>query len=334
MSRLRQGASVAGEGQIEFGSSDHSRRAETAFVSPGGPKERALLALLLLHANEPVSRAALIDGLWGERPPETAAKALQVYVRSSAGRSAREVVRAAGRVPARPRRRALDRAASSGSPPGPHRRPGRGRGETARSARPLARAGAGRFRGRAVRAARVGRLEELRLAPTRRSPRPSSHRPPRRARPRTRNLVAHNPSANASAPNSCSPSTGPAARQRPSRLTKLHAPPHRTTRPRAQPNPAGARAGHPAARPGSRLRARSGAPRPEPDSRLFYRRCRSRYRKRKLATVLFADLVGSTRARRAGSGAHRARARPLLRRDGRGDRGAPAERSRSSPAMP
>ena len=49
-------------------------------LATGGPKQRALLALLLLHANEPVSRDALVDGLWGERPPETAAKALQVYV--------------------------------------------------------------------------------------------------------------------------------------------------------------------------------------------------------------------------------------------------------------
>jgi len=46
----------------------------------GGPKPRALLALLLLHANETLSRERLIDELWGEKPPATAAKALQVYV--------------------------------------------------------------------------------------------------------------------------------------------------------------------------------------------------------------------------------------------------------------
>jgi DNA-binding SARP family transcriptional activator len=61
-------------------------------LSPGGRKERALLALLLLHANEPVSRAALIDGLWGERPPETAAKALQVYVSQLRRALGRELV--------------------------------------------------------------------------------------------------------------------------------------------------------------------------------------------------------------------------------------------------
>lgn len=46
----------------------------------GGPKARALLALLLLHANEALSRERLIDALWGEQPPATAPKALQVYV--------------------------------------------------------------------------------------------------------------------------------------------------------------------------------------------------------------------------------------------------------------
>jgi DNA-binding SARP family transcriptional activator len=46
----------------------------------GGGKQRALLAILLLHANEVVSSDRLIDELWGEAPPETAAKALQVHV--------------------------------------------------------------------------------------------------------------------------------------------------------------------------------------------------------------------------------------------------------------
>jgi DNA-binding SARP family transcriptional activator len=46
----------------------------------GGAKQRALLAMLLLQANEVVSRDRLIEGLWDEDPPETAQKALQVYV--------------------------------------------------------------------------------------------------------------------------------------------------------------------------------------------------------------------------------------------------------------
>jgi DNA-binding SARP family transcriptional activator/class 3 adenylate cyclase len=46
----------------------------------GGPKQRSLLALLLLHRNEAVSTDRLIDGLWGDDPPATAAKVVQVYV--------------------------------------------------------------------------------------------------------------------------------------------------------------------------------------------------------------------------------------------------------------
>src|SRR3954466_4331625 len=46
----------------------------------GGEKQRALLALLLLNANRVVSRERLIDGLWGEEPPETAVSMVQVYV--------------------------------------------------------------------------------------------------------------------------------------------------------------------------------------------------------------------------------------------------------------
>lgn len=45
-----------------------------------GRKPRALLALLLLNANENVPSEQLIDGLWGEKAPATAANTLQVYV--------------------------------------------------------------------------------------------------------------------------------------------------------------------------------------------------------------------------------------------------------------
>jgi DNA-binding SARP family transcriptional activator/tetratricopeptide (TPR) repeat protein len=41
---------------------------------------RALLAYLLLHANEPVSAGQLIDELWGEIPPKTALASLRNYV--------------------------------------------------------------------------------------------------------------------------------------------------------------------------------------------------------------------------------------------------------------
>src|SRR5262245_52919570 len=46
----------------------------------GGTKQRAVLALLLLHANEVVSADRLIDDLWGESPPDSAANMLQGYV--------------------------------------------------------------------------------------------------------------------------------------------------------------------------------------------------------------------------------------------------------------
>jgi predicted ATPase/DNA-binding SARP family transcriptional activator len=45
------------------------------------PKQRALLAVLLLaYRSESVSAARLVDELWGESPPATAAKALQVHL--------------------------------------------------------------------------------------------------------------------------------------------------------------------------------------------------------------------------------------------------------------
>jgi DNA-binding SARP family transcriptional activator len=43
-------------------------------------KERIVLAVLLLHANEFVSRERLIDELWGASPPATARKAVNVYI--------------------------------------------------------------------------------------------------------------------------------------------------------------------------------------------------------------------------------------------------------------
>ena len=46
-------------------------------VSLGGRNQRAVLALLLLHANEPVSTERLVDQLWGEHPPRTATTSLQ-----------------------------------------------------------------------------------------------------------------------------------------------------------------------------------------------------------------------------------------------------------------
>jgi predicted ATPase len=46
----------------------------------GAPKQRALLATLLLHGGRSVPRARLIDTLWGDHPPESAVNSLQLYV--------------------------------------------------------------------------------------------------------------------------------------------------------------------------------------------------------------------------------------------------------------
>ena len=46
----------------------------------GGIKQRSLLAMLLLHANQVVSTDRLIDALWGASPPFTCGKSIQVYV--------------------------------------------------------------------------------------------------------------------------------------------------------------------------------------------------------------------------------------------------------------
>ena len=46
----------------------------------GGHRQRALLAILILHANEVVSTDRLIDQLWGEHPPATAVHTVRVFV--------------------------------------------------------------------------------------------------------------------------------------------------------------------------------------------------------------------------------------------------------------
>ncbi len=49
-------------------------------VPLGGPKQRAVLAILLVHANRVVSRDRLIDGVWGDRPPRTAPHVVESYI--------------------------------------------------------------------------------------------------------------------------------------------------------------------------------------------------------------------------------------------------------------
>src|ERR1700759_2457221 len=54
--------------------------ADGRVIEIGGPRLRTLLAILLLHANEPVPRATLVHDLWGDQPPAGAQGSLEVYV--------------------------------------------------------------------------------------------------------------------------------------------------------------------------------------------------------------------------------------------------------------
>ncbi len=60
-------------GPLEVSDGDHA-------LPIGEGRQRAVLVLLLLHRNETVSSDRLIDALWGETPPATAAKVLQNHV--------------------------------------------------------------------------------------------------------------------------------------------------------------------------------------------------------------------------------------------------------------
>jgi basic membrane lipoprotein Med (substrate-binding protein (PBP1-ABC) superfamily)/DNA-binding SARP family transcriptional activator len=51
-----------------------------AAVALGPPKQRALLAILLLHVGELIPTEQLVDLLWGETAPRTAAHSIQIYV--------------------------------------------------------------------------------------------------------------------------------------------------------------------------------------------------------------------------------------------------------------
>src|SRR5829696_7168456 len=55
-------------------------RVDGQVVPLGGAKPRAVLAVLALHANRPVSAERLAVALWGEDVPPSAVKTVQVYV--------------------------------------------------------------------------------------------------------------------------------------------------------------------------------------------------------------------------------------------------------------
>ena len=103
-------------GPVEASVDDHP-------VAIGAGKPRALLAMLALNEGTAVSAESLIDGLWGEAPPATAPKMVQIYVsqlrkafKGQRQRRARSspagTATSCGSAPAR-----STRAASSGSSP-------------------------------------------------------------------------------------------------------------------------------------------------------------------------------------------------------------------------
>jgi predicted ATPase/DNA-binding SARP family transcriptional activator len=63
----------------------------------GAPKQRALLALLLVNRRRVVPTEHLIDGLWGEQPPASALQSLQVYVHGLRRALGAERIETAGR---------------------------------------------------------------------------------------------------------------------------------------------------------------------------------------------------------------------------------------------
>ena len=140
---------------------DDDRRVEL-----GGARQRAVLAILVLHRGEAVSVDRIVDPIWGERPG-TAVKTLQVYVshlrRALAGRH----FELARRIRPRGRRRALDARALSGSwPRGAARSPTTTRRASPSCASALAiRRGPalGDFAYEGFAQDQIARLEEVRL---------------------------------------------------------------------------------------------------------------------------------------------------------------------------
>ena len=76
-------------------------RTDEKVLHLGGAKQRALLAILLIHANEVVSRDRLLEEIWPDRPPGDAAHSLDHQIsRLRKARSAGPARHAVGRLPA------------------------------------------------------------------------------------------------------------------------------------------------------------------------------------------------------------------------------------------
>ena len=86
----RSGMPLSTGGEVGYGGSRNEMdfrvlgplevRSERGAVHLGGPKPRAVLAVLLLHANEPVSSERLVAAVWGEEESYENRKSLQVSV--------------------------------------------------------------------------------------------------------------------------------------------------------------------------------------------------------------------------------------------------------------
>ena len=245
-------------------------RRRPAASRSGVSKQRAVLAMLLLRAGEVVATDALIEGLWGERPPPTARGTVQVYVSQlrralvAAGaddgaiETAGAGLRSSASRPGRSTSHRFDECVAAGRAALDERRPGTGvRSPYAEALALWQRPAARRLRLRGVRAARdrAARGAAARLRRGAHRGRPAA-RAPRRARRRAGARSSRStPCASGCAASSCSPCTAAAARPTPSSAT----PPaggRWSTSCGIEPGRGAARAGgtHPPPGPGPRCR--------------------------------------------------------------------------------
>ena len=226
-------------------------RSERGEVAVAGGKPAAVLAVLLLHANEPVSAERLAIALWGEDAPGGASKTVQVHVsrlRKALGDPEILITTPAGYR--------LARAARTSSTPSASRSWSRTAAQTLAAGEP-AQAGGGAARGAdavARAAARRLRVRAVRAAPRSRGWRSSAWRRWRRAwRPTSRPAAHAERRGRAAAPRRRAPDARAAGGAADARALPLR-PPGRGARglPRRAP-----RAGR-----GDRRGARAGAARP------------------------------------------------------------------------
>ena len=288
-------------------------RIDGRVVALGAPKQRAVLAMLALEAGRTVSADRLAEGLWGEQPPASAPKMVQLYVsqlrRLLDGDGAQIVTRGRGyelrlghgEVDVDPVRALLEQD------------------RAARGARAVARRGARRRRRRAVRRRRDPAPRRAaaarRRAGDRRRPR---GRPPRRGDRRARGAGRRSiRCASGCTPSACSRCTGPAARPRRWTPTARRAPrwSTRSASSRAPSCGASTRRSWPRTRRSTSPRRRSKRPGPRVRRPAARRRC---FADRRAAAV--RGRRGVRRQPRAGAGQPPGHRRELGRADRRRQR--------------